>query len=72
LPPIARTIGWPRAMEMALTGRTVSADDAREWGLVNLVTEDYPVNGEVMKRPVVKKARSMLRRFVPILRIVSS
>lgn len=56
LPRIARTIGRPRAMEMALTGRTVSADEAREWGLVNVVTEDYPLDGEVMERPVVKKA----------------
>lgn len=56
LPRIARTIGRPRAMEMALTGRVVSADEAREWGLVNVVTEDYAVDGNVMERPVVKKA----------------
>jgi len=56
LPRIARTIGRPRAMEMALTGRTVSAEEAREWGLVNVVTEDYPIDGDIMQRPVVKKA----------------
>ena len=56
LPRIARTIGRPRAMEMALTGRVVSAEEAREWGLVNVVTEDYPVDGDIMQRPVVKKA----------------
>jgi enoyl-CoA hydratase/carnithine racemase len=56
LPRIARTIGRPRAMEMALTGRTVSAAEALSWGLVNAVTDDYPVDGEIMERPVVKKA----------------
>jgi enoyl-CoA hydratase/carnithine racemase len=37
LPRIIRTIGRQRAMEMALTGRTVSAQVAKEWGLVNKV-----------------------------------
>jgi len=40
LPRIVRTIGRPRAMEMALTGRTVSAEEAREWGLINKVVDD--------------------------------
>ncbi len=35
LPRLVRTVGRPRAMEMALTGRTVGALEAREWGLVN-------------------------------------
>ncbi|KAF2835249.1 ClpP/crotonase [Patellaria atrata CBS 101060] len=43
LPRLARTIGKPRAMEMALTGRTVSAKEAAEWGLVNQVIEDENV-----------------------------
>lgn len=37
LPRVVRTIGRQRAMEMALTGRTVPAAEAREWGLVNKV-----------------------------------
>lgn len=44
LPRIVRTIGRPRAMEMALTGRTVSADEAREWGLINTVTDGEVVD----------------------------
>ena len=40
LPRIVRTIGKQRAMEMALTGRTVPADEALSWGLVNAVTDD--------------------------------
>ena len=37
LPRIVRTIGRPRAMEMALTGRVVSAEEAEKWGLINAV-----------------------------------
>lgn len=36
---LTRTVGKQRAMEMALTGRTLSADEAREWGIVNKVVE---------------------------------
>jgi len=56
LPRIVRTLGRPRAMEMALTGRTVSAEEAREWGLVNAVTEDASPDADVLSRPVVMKA----------------
>lgn len=37
---LARTIGRVRAMEMALLGEKVSADQALSWGLVNRVVED--------------------------------
>ncbi len=37
LPRLVRTVGRPRAMEMALTGRTLPAAEAREWGLINSV-----------------------------------
>jgi len=40
LPRLVRTVGRPRAMEMALTGRTVLAEEAREWGLVNGVCRE--------------------------------
>lgn len=46
LPRIVRTIGRQRAMEMALTGRTVSAQEAKDWGLVNKVVGDR--EGEVV------------------------
>ncbi|KAK5686395.1 hypothetical protein LTS10_002513 [Elasticomyces elasticus] len=46
LPRIVRTIGKQRAMEMALTGRTVPAQEAKEWGLVNKVVGDK--EGEVV------------------------
>lgn len=50
LPRLARTVGRPRAMEMALTGRTVSAKEAREWGLINQVVGDR--EGEVVEAAV--------------------
>ncbi|KAF2156746.1 enoyl-CoA hydratase [Myriangium duriaei CBS 260.36] len=37
LPRVVRTIGRPRAMEMALTGRPVPAEEAEQWGLINAV-----------------------------------
>jgi len=56
LPRIVRTIGRQRAMEMALTGRAVSASEAFSWGFVNAVTEDTPAEAPILSRPVVKKA----------------
>lgn len=56
LPRIVRTLGRPRAMELALTGRTVIATEMKEWGMVNAVTEDAGANADILDRPVVKKA----------------
>ena len=50
LPRIVRTIGRQRAMEMALTGRVVPAQEAKEWGLVNKVVGDG--EGEVVDAAV--------------------
>ena len=47
LPRIVRTVGKQRAMELALTGRSLSAHEAKDWGLVNHVAED--VVGEAVK-----------------------
>ncbi|KAF2224258.1 ClpP/crotonase-like domain-containing protein [Elsinoe ampelina] len=53
LPRIVRTIGRPRAMEMALTGRVVPAKEAETWGLINKVVE-----GDVVAA-AVEMARSI-------------
>ncbi|KAL1632906.1 hypothetical protein SLS56_003191 [Neofusicoccum ribis] len=50
LPRLVRTVGRQRAMEMALTGRTVPAGEAREWGLVNTVVGEG--EGEVVREAV--------------------
>lgn len=47
---IVRTLGKPRAMEMALTGRTLTAEEAQEWGLINKVVGDK--EGEVIDAAV--------------------
>lgn len=67
LPRIVRTIGRPRAMEMALTGRTVPAEEAREWGLINAVTGDR--EGEVVDEAV--KYAKMIAENSPDAVIVS-
>lgn len=53
LPRLARTVGRQRAMEMALTGRTYSAQEMKEWGLVNKVVGS---SGEGVDSDVVKEA----------------
>lgn len=39
LPRLARAIGRMRAMEMALTGRNVGAEEAKAWGLCNAICQ---------------------------------
>ncbi|KAL0261981.1 hypothetical protein SLS55_003416 [Diplodia seriata] len=50
LPRLVRTVGKQRAMEMALTGRTIPVREAREWGLVNTVVGEG--EGEVVREAV--------------------
>jgi enoyl-CoA hydratase/carnithine racemase len=55
LPRVVRTIGRQRAMEMALTGRTLSAEEARDWGLVNEVVnvrDEIEANEKTVQRAV--------------------
>jgi enoyl-CoA hydratase/carnithine racemase len=49
LPRLVRTVGRPRAMEMALTGRPLSVEEAREWGLINRVVEKGKCVEEALK-----------------------
>ncbi|KAL8792303.1 MAG: hypothetical protein Q9195_005094 [Heterodermia aff. obscurata] len=50
LPRLVRTVGKQRAMEMALTGRSLDAHEARSWGLVNEVVDGDA--GMVVERAV--------------------
>ena len=49
LPRLVRTVGKQRAMEMALTGRTLKAEEARQWGLVNKVVESHELLDEAVR-----------------------
>jgi enoyl-CoA hydratase/carnithine racemase len=53
---LVRTVGRQRALEMALTGRTLSAAEAERWGLVNKVVGK---GGEGLDSEVVKAAIQM-------------
>lgn len=50
LPRLVRTVGRQRAMEMALTGRALGAEEAERWGLVNRVVGGG--EGEVVREAV--------------------
>jgi enoyl-CoA hydratase/carnithine racemase len=45
--PVARAVGRKRLMEMALTGDTVDAATALDWGLVNAVVPDAELDSAV-------------------------
>lgn len=45
--PVARAVGRKRAMQMLLTGETIDADTALEWGLVNRVVPAEELDGAV-------------------------
>lgn len=57
LPRLVRTVGRQRAMEMALTGRNVSAQEMQSWGVVNGIVEDGDSpDTPILERRVVKEA----------------
>ncbi|SFM80107.1 enoyl-CoA hydratase [Thermodesulforhabdus norvegica] len=47
--PLVRVVGRRRAMEMLLTGRFISAEEALEWGLVNRVVAPENLEEETLK-----------------------
>ena len=49
LPRLVRTVGKQRAMEMALTGRMLKAEEAKQWGLVNKVVEGNELLDEAIR-----------------------
>lgn len=49
LPRIIRTLGLQRASEFALTGRNVSAQELRDWGLVNSVVAPEKLIAEAVR-----------------------
>lgn len=51
LPRVVRTVGKQRAMEMVLTGRQLSAEEAEKWGFVNSVVDEAG-GKDVVKRAI--------------------
>lgn len=49
LPRLIRTVGLQRASELALTGGTISAQEAYQWGLVNKVVPQAEVVEEAVR-----------------------
>jgi enoyl-CoA hydratase/carnithine racemase len=45
--PLSRAIGRKRALEMLVTGQPITADTARDWGLVNRVVPTEALDDEV-------------------------
>lgn len=43
---LPRAVGQQRALELALTGRVLSAEEAREWGMVTSVVEDEELGSQ--------------------------
>ncbi|KAH7127795.1 ClpP/crotonase-like domain-containing protein [Dactylonectria estremocensis] len=49
LPRAMRTLGKQRASELILLGRTYSAHEMKDWGIVNVVIEDARVEAEAIR-----------------------
>jgi enoyl-CoA hydratase len=60
---LARRFGKYRAMELVLTGREFSADEAERWGLVNLVTapEEYLTRALELARQIAQHSPAAVR-----------
>jgi 2-(1,2-epoxy-1,2-dihydrophenyl)acetyl-CoA isomerase len=68
---LPKVLGPRRALELALTGRTLDADEALAWGLVNRVVDDGELHAEVEKL-ARKLASGATRAFGTIKRLVHS
>ena len=53
--PLVNTVGYPKALEMCLTGRSVTAEEAWQCGLVARISED-PMAGALEVAESVRRA----------------
>jgi len=53
---LARLVGWQRAREMVLTGRTVNAEQAQGWGLADRLELDPVAAGRVLAEELARAA----------------
>ncbi|MEM4945825.1 MAG: 3-hydroxyacyl-CoA dehydrogenase NAD-binding domain-containing protein [Archaeoglobaceae archaeon] len=58
---LAKLVGISRAMQLALTGERITAEEAERWGIVNKVFDDDKFEEEVLKY-----AKNIVERCAPI------
>lgn len=56
LPRLMKMVGRQRALEIALTGRSLSAEEMERWGIVNAIVEDGTPEEAAFDKPVVRRA----------------
>lgn len=61
LPRLMRNIGRPLIMQLALTGMPITAEEGKDWGFINSITDDAPADTEITDRPVVRKALDLAK-----------
>ena len=54
---LANAIGKSRAMELVLTGRTFSAEEAEKWGVVSRIAEDVVAEAVKVAQTIAGKGR---------------
>ena len=54
---LAHAIGKSRAMELVLTGRTFSAEEAEKWGVVSRIAEDVVAEAVKVAQTIAGKGR---------------
>ena len=71
---LARHIGLRRAMELTLTNRVLSAQEALDWGLVNMVVPDEDVDAtatSLAERLAAGASRSIVWRSASSTKVMS-
>ncbi|WP_193182874.1 enoyl-CoA hydratase/isomerase family protein [Nisaea sediminum] len=68
---LPRVVGMRRAMELMLTNRTLSADEAQDWGIVTRVVEDDDLADEATKL-AQRFAKGPTRAYGGVKRLLAS
>ena len=71
---LTRLIGESRSMELILTGNMINAEEAENWGLVNLVAEDEDLRDKTMDlaKQIAEKSTFAVERAKKSVKFASS
>ena len=71
---LTRLIGESRSMELILTGNMINAEEAENWGLVNLVAEDEDLRDKTMDlaKQIAEKSTFAVERAKKSVKLASS